>query len=199
MDTEIKSSLRQTSKLLSVIVAVVLTGFIFAYFQHTDGEGRISFTLQGPAGAKVTERDMGGKWMLIYFGFTSCADVCPTQSAKVAQTLRLLDNKHLADRIMPIFISVDYQRDSVESINAYLSRFDDRLVGLTGDPQQLDAVTRQFDTHYELIIPESGRADEINVIHSSMTYLVDPFGKIVERLAFGYHPDFLADRIAGLI
>ena len=199
MKNTAKSPLTQSLRILLVISGIVFTGFGFAYFQHEDSTNRVSFALTGTSGAEVTQKDMGGKWMLLYFGFTSCPDICPTQTAKVAQTLRLLDKKRLGDTIAPVFVSVDYVRDTPEGINSYLQRFDQRLIGLTGNPQQLDQVVSSFDTHYEVQRSQHAHHGDINVIHSSMTYLVDPFGKIVDQIAYGYDPAFLADHIEKLL
>ncbi len=199
MKNTAKSPLTQSLKMLMVIIGIVCTGFAFAYFQHEDLDSRVSFALTDATGSEVTQKDMGGKWMLLYFGFTSCPDICPTQTAKVAQTLRLLDKKRLGDAIAPVFVSVDHMRDTPEGINSYLQRFDQRLIGLTGNPQQLDQVVNSFGTHYEVQQSQHTHHGDINVIHSSMTYLVDPFGKIVDQIAFGYDPAFLADHIENLL
>ncbi len=199
MKNTAKSPIKQTLKIFLVIFGVVCTGFVFAYFQHEDLDNRISFSLTGSTGTEITQKDMNGKWMLVYFGFTSCPDICPTQTAKVAQTLRLLDKKHLADKIAPVFISVDYKRDTPKGIESYLQRFDQRLIGLTGNQQQLDQASKSFGTHYELQAAHNAHHGDINVIHSSMTYLVNPFGKIVDQIAFGYDPVFLADHIEKLL
>jgi len=100
---------------------------------------------------------------------------------------------------VPIFISVDYKRDTPESVKRYLNNFDERIVGLTGNKKQLDLVAASFHTHYELNEDPAAHHGGIDVVHSSMTYIVDPFGKIVDQVALGYDPVFLADHIAGLL
>ena len=197
--TEQQSPKKQSLHLLFVIAAVVGFGFLFAYFQHENLDNRVNFLLTDGSGKEVTETAFGGKWMIVYFGFTSCPDICPTQTAKVAQTIRLLDKKRLGNAIVPVFISVDYERDTPASINHYLNQFDDRIVGLSGNKAQLDYVVSRFHTHYELKADPSAHHGGLDVVHSSMTYIVDPFGKIVDQIALGYDPLFLASHLETLL
>ncbi|MCF7980391.1 MAG: SCO family protein [Pseudomonadales bacterium] len=200
MNTEIQSPKKQSLHLLFVMIAIIGAGFLFAYFQHENLDNRVNFSLIDTSGAEISQRDMGGKWMLVYFGFTSCPDICPTQTAKVAQTVKYLDKKRLGDDIVPVFISVDYKRDNPEKIKRYLAQFDQRIMGLTGSKEQLDQTTQSFHTHYELKEnPAAVHHGGVDVVHSSMTYIVDPFGKIVDQIAYGYDPVFLADHIEKLL
>ena len=100
------------------------------------------FTLVDGAGKQVTERDFRGKYMLVYFGYTFCPDVCPTTLQKVTAAMNVLGPK--ADQVTPIFISVDPKRDTPKVIGDYVHAFTPRLVGLTGDQAQIAAVEKEY-------------------------------------------------------
>jgi len=199
MKTKTKPAVKQTIGLLVATFAFVALTFTFVLVQGEASVARVNFSLNDTAGQEITHQDLGGRWLLVYFGFTSCADICPTQTAGIASTLQLLDDEGLAAKVTPVFISVDHIRDTPQRLQEYTSRFDPRILALSGTPAQLDRVTRTFDTHYELRELNSARQPAIDVVHSSMTYIVDPFGRIVDRLGFGHDPRYLAEHLAALM
>ena len=91
------------------------------------------FQLTDQAGQTVTEKDLKGRPTLIFFGFTHCPDVCPTALFEISEVLKAMGEA--ADRVNAYFVSVDPERDTVAAMKDYLSSFDPRLKGLTGDPQ----------------------------------------------------------------
>src|SRR5918995_1516482 len=91
------------------------------------------FTLIDQHGAEVTERDFAGRYMLVYFGYTYCPDVCPMSLANMTQALDLLPPTE-AEQVVPVFITVDPERDTVEQLAEYAPLFHPRLVALTGSP-----------------------------------------------------------------
>src|SRR4029077_7237917 len=93
------------------------------------------FTLRDGNGRTVTERDFRGKYMLVYFGYTFCPDVCPTTLNEMSEALDRLGPK--ADRVQPIFITVDPKRDTPAVVKQYVTAFTPRLIGLTGTPEQI--------------------------------------------------------------
>src|SRR6266542_5971239 len=104
------------------------------------------FTLTSPDGATVTEQTYRGKWLLVYFGFTSCPDSCPTALLEIAAALEKLGPG--ADRLQPLFITVDPLRDTPAVMGNYTQSFDPRIVGLTGTPQQIAAVAQEYGVYY---------------------------------------------------
>ena len=144
------------------------------------------FTLtDASTGATVTDASYRGRWMLVYFGYTFCPDICPTDLQKMVAALAGIGAA--ADRITPIFITVDPSRDSALALARYVALFSPKLVGLTGSQGQIDAVARAYRVYVEKVPPASpGGAYFVN--HSAFMYLMDPAG----RLAAIFPPDIKA-------
>ena len=104
------------------------------------------FTLTAPDGATVTDQTYRGKWLLVYFGYTSCPDSCPTALFEIATALKKLGPD--AARLQPIFITIDPQRDTPEVMGEYTQSFDPRIVGLTGTAQEIDAVSKAYGAYF---------------------------------------------------
>jgi protein SCO1/2 len=147
------------------------------------------FTLTSPDGATVTEQTYRGKWLLVYFGYTSCPDICPTALLEITAALEKLGAD--ADRLQPLFITVDPRRDTPAVMGNYTQSFDPRIVGLTGTPQQIAAVAEEYGVYY--LPHRSGPDAESDLMdHSTYLYLMDPEGKFVR----GFDADTQGDRIA---
>jgi cytochrome oxidase Cu insertion factor (SCO1/SenC/PrrC family) len=135
-----------------------------------------AFTLTDNSGKRVTDQDFHGKYTLVFFGFTSCPDICPAGLQLIAGALVKLGTK--AQRITPIFISVDPQRDTPEKLAAYVKNFDPRLVGLTGTPEEIAAVAKAYKVYYAKV-PSKERPDDYTMDHTSIIYVMDPKGEFV--------------------
>jgi protein SCO1/2 len=138
------------------------------------------FTLENPAGRTVTDRDLRGRYALIYFGYTFCPDVCPTTLNEVAGAL--LDLGRRADRLTPVFITVDPHRDTPQVIGQYVAAFSPRLLGLTGTPDQVAQAAREYRVYYARH-PTGPGPDDYSMDHSSILYLMDPEGRFVAPIA----------------
>ncbi len=134
------------------------------------------FTLTNGDGRQVTDRDFRGRWALIYFGYTFCPDVCPTTLNQVAEAMGALGPK--AARLQPVFISVDPARDTPAVVKQYVAAFTPKLVGLTGSPDEISQVAKEYRVYYA-IHKTGGNPGEYTVDHSSILYLVDPDGRFV--------------------
>jgi protein SCO1/2 len=152
------------------------------------------FTLTSPDGTLVTEQTYRGKWLLVYFGFTSCPDSCPTALLEIAAALEKLGPD--ADKLQPLFITVDPQRDTPVVMGNYTQSFDSRIVGLTGTPQQIAAVVHEFGAYYEPRRSGPGTEDYV-MDHSTYLYLMDPAGKFVRGLDADTPGDRLAEAVRG--
>lgn len=130
-----------------------------------------SFTLIDHTGATVTDETYRGKWLVIFFGFTHCPDICPTTLSKIASMMELLGQD--AEKVQPLFITVDPERDTVEVLRDYVAAFDSRIVGLTGPAEQIAVVSK----NYGVISQRSGDGANYTVGHSTPIYLVDPDGR----------------------
>ena len=149
------------------------------------------FTLVDETGSTVTERDFADGWMLIYFGFTYCPDICPTELGTMAAALDALGAA--GERVVPILITIDPQRDTPAALADYVSRFHPRMRGLTGTPEQIADVARRYRVYYA----KARRADAGDYLmdHSSFIYLVGPDGRV--RTLF--RPDTAPEAMAAAI
>ena len=134
------------------------------------------FTLtDAKTGAQVTDATYRGRWMLVYFGYTYCPDVCPTDLQKMVAALAALGAP--AQKIAPIFITVDPARDNGVMLARYVALFSPQLIGLTGSQGQIDAAIRAYRVYVEKLAPSTpGGVYLIN--HSAFMYLMTPDGKL---------------------
>lgn len=144
----------------------------------TSGKALIGgpFTLTDQNGKKVTDQDFRGRSMLVFFGFTHCPDICPAGLQLISAALAKLGPK--AANVTPVFISVDPQRDTPETLATYVKNFDDRIVGLTGTPEEIAAVARAYRVFYEKT-PNESNPTEYGMNHTSIIYLMGPDGTYV--------------------
>ncbi|KAG5476498.1 hypothetical protein LSCM1_04210 [Leishmania martiniquensis] len=128
-------------------------------------------------GKRVTDGDLKGKWLYIYFGFTNCPDVCPEEMAKMARVIKHLDKKVGRDYWQPIFISLDPKRDTPEKVREYLSDFSPRIMGLVGTQAEVEEAARQYRVYFAIPDAEAMSEDDYLVDHSIIMYLMDPEGR----------------------
>lgn len=168
------------SLLIGVAVMVVVTTVAFAILHSDDFDSRVRFSLTDQSGIPVSEQTYRGRHLLVYFGFTHCPKVCPTQMAKLTQVIDELDREAPNDSVLPIFITVDPDRDSAARIQSYLRHFHPRFVGLTGSRDALARAARSFKAYGAR---PSSVADDDPARHSSVAYFVDAEGRIVTHVA----------------
>ena len=137
-----------------------------------------AFALTDQNGRRVSDRDFAGRYRLIYFGYTFCPDVCPTDLQKIGAGLRQFERSDAqrAARVQPIFITVDPARDTPDVMRTYVANFHPRLTGLTGSEQEIEATTRTFRISRQLP-PPSARPRDYLVNHSQVTVLYGPQGE----------------------
>jgi protein SCO1/2 len=150
------------------------------------------FTLTSPDGATVTNQTYRGKWLLVYFGFTSCPDSCPTALLEISGALEKLGPD--AEKLQPLFITIDPQRDTPAVMGNYTQSIDSRIVGLTGTPQQIAAAAQEYGVYYEPRKSGPGAGDYV-MDHSTYLYLMDAEGKFVR----GLDADTPGERIAEVV
>lgn len=132
------------------------------------------FSLVDQTGRSVTEADFAGRTLLVYFGFTYCPDVCPTELGIIAAAIDELGEQ--GAQVTPVLISIDPERDTPEALADYVSRFHPRMVGLTGTPAQVAAAARAYRVFYAKV--ERPDMSAYLMDHSSFIYLVGPDGKV---------------------
>jgi protein SCO1/2 len=148
------------------------------------------FTLINQDGKTVTNKDFEGKYMLIYFGYTFCPDVCPTELQVMTGALEKLGDQ--AKLIQPVFVSVDPQRDKPEIMKDYVSNFFPGMIGLTGTPEQISRVAKLYRVYYSKAAEKGAAPDEYAMDHSSIVYLMGPDGSFVKHFSYGTDADKLA-------
>jgi len=175
-----------------VLLALLMFGT--AGFLWFGGSARASiggpFTLVNGAGQQVTDRSFRGKYMLVYFGYTYCPDVCPTTLQSLAGALDALGAK--ANDVAPIFITVDPARDTPAVMQRYAAAFSRRLIGLTGTPVEIAQVEKEYHVYARKHVTGPGPND-YGMDHSSVIYVMGPNGRFVAPLAEGAPKQMAAD------
>jgi protein SCO1/2 len=151
------------------------------------------FTLTDHNGQIVTEKSYAGKYLLVFFGYTFCPDVCPTALTTISNTLDLLGES--ANKTMPLFISVDPLRDTPEHLKEYVSYFHPKLVALTGTEDQIKSVTKAYRVYFAKAQANEDDQEDYLMDHSSITYLIGPDGNFIEHFSHGIEPEKMAERL----
>ncbi|CAH9089001.1 unnamed protein product [Cuscuta epithymum] len=149
------------------------------------------FNLIDHNGKPVTEKDFLGKWTMLYFGFTHCPDICPDELQKLAAAIDKIKEKSGLN-VVPVFISVDPERDTVEQVHEYIKEFHPSLIGLTGNPEEIKKAARAYRVYY-MKTEEEG--SDYLVDHSIVMYLMDPKMEFVKFFGKNNDVDTLADGV----
>ncbi len=179
--------------------ALVMLLGIWAYSQLGQGQGgRLAiggpFDLIDGDGHAVTDRDFRGRVMMIYFGYTHCPDACPTALNDMAVALDKVGDGR--QRIQPIFITVDPERDNGTAIKEYAAAFGPDFVGLTGSLDQVQAVEKEFRVYAKKHPTKDGDYD---MDHSSIIYVMDGNGQFVGNFTGETDPDQMAVTLAQMV
>jgi protein SCO1/2 len=147
------------------------------------------FTLLDTEGKRVSDQDFRGKFMLVFFGYTNCPDVCPAELQIISEALEKLGPD--AGKVAPIFITVDPLRDTPQILSAYVKNFGPRVTGLTGTPDDIASVAKAYRVFFRKA-KASPNDPDYTVDHSAFTYLMDQQGKYLSHFTFGTTPDAMA-------
>lgn len=170
--------LRHLARAFAFAAAIVLPpAAAFAADDDTPPPVNGHFALQTLDGKDVSDADYKGKWLLIYFGYTFCPDVCPTTLSQIGTALDALGPK--AKDFQAVFITLDPARDKTQVMKDYMKAFDPRIAGLRGEPDDIEAAAKSFHVYYR---PRSLGNGQYTVDHSSYIYVIDPKGKFAELL-----------------
>ncbi len=188
---------------LSVFALIAAAGI--AWYQVNNAEGPTTqyvppvsgaevggpFTLLDHTGQEVTDETFHGQYTLVYFGFTFCPDVCPTELWTMTQAIELLGED--GDQVAPLFITVDPERDTVEAMASYVTLFHPRMVGLTGSMEQVGEAARVYRVYYAKV--EGEDPDHYLMDHSAFVYLMGPDGRNLILFGSGTSPERMAETI----
>ena len=150
------------------------------------------FTLTDQNGTTVTDASFRGKYMLVFFGYTYCPDVCPTELQVMTRAIQSMGAA--GEKITPIFVSIDPERDTPEVLKSYVENFDPRMVGLTGSAEQVAVAAKAYRVYYARA-GKTGTADYL-MDHSSIIYLMDPQGRFVKHFTYSTDAAALAEALA---
>ena len=207
MTTEPKSPttgwLRRNLLILTIAVLIVMAGITIYILTPPQMFGALldppkpmqNFSLTSSQGP-VTLKDFNGKLVLIFFGYTSCPDVCPTTLANLRQALNLLSTD-LASQVQVIFVSVDPQRDTPEKLANYVHIFNPAFIGLTGTKEQIDTVTQNFGIFYN-INPKDANGF-YSVDHTATTNVLDRQGRLTVMWSNGTTSSEIASDLRNLL
>jgi protein SCO1/2 len=169
---------------VALAVALVLGAYIWHAGDDLPGLGRVMgtgtasigapFTLIDQDGRRRSSTDFAGRYMLIYFGYTQCPDVCPTTLALMGDALARVGPK--ANRIVPVFVTIDPERDTPAKLKPYVRSFAPQFVGLTGDLKTIAEVAANYRVYFRKHPLDGGN---YGLDHSSVIYLMGPDGKFV--------------------
>jgi cytochrome oxidase Cu insertion factor (SCO1/SenC/PrrC family) len=188
-------------RLLAVIIVAFGLGSLAAFALRPSGGPTIQsgkaliggpFALTNQDGKRMTEQDFRGKYMLVAFGYTSCPDVCPAELQTMANAMDTLGSK--ADKVNPVFITIDPERDTAEQMRSYVKNFSPRFIGLTGTAEEIKQAARAYRVFYAKS-EEKNSALGYLMDHSAFIYLMNPQGEYVTHFAYGVPPDKIAATI----
>ncbi|RKP23569.1 thioredoxin-like protein, partial [Syncephalis pseudoplumigaleata] len=154
------------------------------------------FELVDQQGQVRTDRDFLGKFTLVYFGFTHCPDICPEELDKMAEVVDALGKctHGSCDKVVPIFITCDPQRDTVERVRDYVKEFHPKMVGLTGTHEQVGQAARAYRVYYSKP-PKVSNGEDYLVDHSIFFYLMDPRGQLVDFYGKDYSAEYVVNSV----
>ena len=187
-----------------LLVAALAGGVLWHESEKVPGLGRVvstgradiggPFQLTDQSGKRVTDKDFRGRYMLIYFGYSFCPDVCPTTLAVMAQALEKVGDR--SRRVAPILITIDPERDTPKVLEDYVKAFGPTFVGLTGNAAEIKEVEKKYRV-YAVKKPLEG--GNYGMDHSSVIYLMGPDGKLVSFYDEAISPDDLAKELKSKI
>lgn len=157
------------------------------------------FALINHHGEAVTQDAYAGRYKLVYFGFTYCPAICPTELQKISKVIGNLDEERAA-QIQPLFITIDPERDTVETMQAYVDLFDPRLEGLTGTPEQIEPVLKNYRVFATKVPTEDPSSlngfdetsgDDYTMDHSSFIYLMSPENDLISMYRIQDDADYI--------
>ncbi len=190
------------ASIFAIVTAVILGVVLFDSFtekpttsvQPLPAGG--DFTLHSDTQKDISLKDFRGKVVLLYFGYTSCPDICPTSLASIGSALNKLPEDE-QNKAQVIFVSVDPERDSLDKLKNYTRYFHKNILGITGTKEEVDKIVHAYSASYKKV--ESNSAMGYLVDHSASIYVIDPRGKLVKMLPHGTDSEKIAQTIQTLL
>lgn len=154
------------------------------------------FELTGQEGRPVRDTDFAGKYRLVYFGYAFCPDVCPTDLQKLGKAMRDLEKTDpaLAAKLVPIFITVDPERDTPPVVKQFVANFHPKMVGLTGSPEATAKVAKQFGVYFKKMPPPTPGGGYL-VDHMAAIFLMGPKGEPIALFSQDQSADAIVEGV----
>ncbi len=201
--------MRQARAVIAILFLVFAAGGLWYAFQaghfgsvadKTDDITRIEiggpFELTNQFGETVRDSDFHGSYMLVFFGYTFCPDVCPTTLTTISTALDMLGDA--ASRVTPIFVTVDPERDTPEYLKDYLQHFHPAIQGLSGSLDQIKKLAKAYGVYYAKV-QEGGDADDYLMDHTAIVFLMGPDGQYAAHFGHDTTADAMAKKLAGIL
>lgn len=185
---------------LALLGAVAYTALKLPHHPRDDGETLVSGTIGGPFrlidqnGSIVTNTDLKGTWLLVYFGYTHCPDTCPTALNNIALALR--DLGAAEHRVRPVFITIDPERDTSQALKDYVTAFDAPILALTGSAGAIAQAAALYRVYYAKR-PEPG--GDYFMDHTAIIYVMNPDGRFVASFTPEDPPEQMVARLKKLL
>jgi cytochrome oxidase Cu insertion factor (SCO1/SenC/PrrC family) len=180
--------------LLATSLALGVTSLLLRPSSTGSGVADIGgpFTMLNHRGETVTEKMLLGHRTLLFFGFTYCPDICPTELQVMMAAIESLGED--GKSIVPVFVSIDPERDTVDVIKSYVENFGPRLIGLTGSAEQIANMAKAYRVYYARK-ENKDRPQDYQMDHSSILYLMGPDGKFLKHFTYSTDPKALAEAL----
>ena len=161
--------------LITFVISLALIIFLSPYINDYEENKKYDFTVNTNKG-EISKKDFKGKVLAVYFGYSFCPDVCPTSLSTLAAALNTFD-KSKQDNLSAVFISLDPQRDTLSNLEEYSKYFHKNFIGSTSSKENLDLITKNYNTYYK-IIEQNNSAIKYTVSHTSYIYIFTKDGKL---------------------
>ncbi|MDP2119512.1 MAG: SCO family protein [Hoeflea sp.] len=190
---------------LWALIAVLAATLGWLTYEWQVSENRIAggpygvpFELVDQTGGPITEAAFRGRPTAIFFGFTHCPEICPTTLYELDGWLKQVDPD--GGRIGAYFITVDPERDTPEMLGSYVSGVSDRIIGISGDPDKIEAVVKGFNVYAKKVPVDAKQPDgEYTMDHTASVFLLDAAGRFKGTIAWGENPETAVTKLKNLI
>lgn len=189
--------MRRPLILLRVAAAAVIAVAVWSCGLTAAAADRVGgpFAMTDHEGRRVTDRDFHGRFLMLYFGYTYCPDVCPTGLADMAAAIDLL--KEDGKTVQPVFVTIDPDRDTPEVLRDYIRLFHERLIALRGSPEETEAMARAYHVFFTPYVDQS--LGDYQYDHTAYIYLVGPDGKYLTYFPYAHPADLMAEETGRFI
>jgi protein SCO1/2 len=155
-----------------------------------------SFEMENQNGKLVTEKNFKGRYTLVFFGFTTCATVCPVGMSTIGRTLNSLPTE-IAEKVQPIFVTIDPERDTPEVMAKFIKIFNKKFVGLRGSTKQTDNMVKKYRAYYGKILKNG--EDDYEMEHSDIIYFMGKDGEYLSHFSSAHRVEAITKKIESLI